>query len=441
MVLYWLRKDLRVNDNSVITEYSSSRCKCVFTWAPKEMEPWAPGEASQVWLEQSLSNHASNLKNRGVDLSIEKGESSFEILKSIVQKESISKIVFQWSSCPQWQLIERKTREKLLVLGIEVNSYSDNIWTQPYNLKTKTGNFYKVFTPFYKNLLTQHWDFETTNPSYSINERREALNFKLIDSKQWGQKILNSWNPGEWGANEALEEFLKYKIEKYQVDRDYPVLKGTSRLSPHLVWGEISVKKILRELNLHYGDSFRELPFTRQLAWREFAMYLIRYFPHSKSESLNLEYANFPYVNNEKWLDHWKKGETGFDIIDAAQKELWETGWMHNRMRMLSASFLIKDLNISWKEGAKWFWETLVDADLANNQFGWQWAAGVGADAAPYFRVFNPHTQHKKFDSESKYCAKYLKNPNILVSEIVDHDEQRLKALDRYKSFKEEMKN
>jgi deoxyribodipyrimidine photo-lyase len=229
----------------------------------------------------------------------------------------------------------------------------------------------------------------------------------------WAAGLRESWMPGSAGAHRALQHFLKDGFDGYDAGRNHPGTRGTSRLSPHLHFGELSPREIWHATRRHaegHGrhTSWRESQFLAEVGWREFAHHLLYHFPHTPEQPLRANYARFPWASNDPALAAWRAGATGYPIVDAGMRELWHTGWMHNRVRMIAASFLIKDLLISWTEGARWFWDTLVDADLASNTLGWQWVAGCGADAAPFFRIFNPTTQGTKFDPDGTYVRRWV---------------------------------
>jgi deoxyribodipyrimidine photo-lyase len=233
----------------------------------------------------------------------------------------------------------------------------------------------------------------------------------LLSGMNWADGIAASWKPGEEGATENLKKFLAWAFEKYSAGRNFPGTRGTSRLSPYLHFGEIGPRQVWRAVRRHAESAglktWRASQFITELGWREFSHHLLFHFPHTPDAPLRADFKKFPWRKNPAGLKAWQKGQTGYPIVDAGMRELWTTGWMHNRVRMIVASFLVKDLLVSWQEGARWFWDTLVDADLAGNTLGWQWTAGCGADAAPYFRVFNPTTQGHKFDPGGEYVRSW----------------------------------
>ena len=267
-------------------------------------------------------------------------------------------------------------------------------------------------------------------PSLALEE------FGLEPVVDWTSGLRSSWEPGEAGATKVLRRFLEHALEDYPKGRDFPALQGTSRLSPHLHFGEISPRQVWEacagQRNAASGT------FLRQLGWREFAHHLLYHFPETAVKPLHSRFSRFRWRRDPQRLRAWQKGRTGFPIVDAGMRELWATGWMHNRVRMITGSFLVKDLLLHWLEGARWFWDTLVDADLANNTLGWQWIAGCGADAAPFFRVFNPTTQAAKFDPEGNYIGRWvpeLDTPDY-AAQIVNHADARERALEALAEIK-----
>ena len=244
------------------------------------------------------------------------------------------------------------------------------------------------------------------------------------------------WQPGESGARSQLRRFLREALAEYPVNRDKPGLVGTSRLSPHLHFGEISPGQIQRAiLGVANGPHAPCEAYLRQLGWREFAYHLLYHYPQSPRQALRQEFSVFPWRMHPQHFKAWKRGHTGYPLVDAGMRELWHTGWMHNRVRMVAASFLVKHLLIDWQAGAAWFWDTLVDADLANNTLGWQWVAGCGADAAPYFRIFNPAIQTAKFDPGGGYIRRWVPESQHPLP-IVDHGEARERALAALESIR-----
>ncbi|MFT5124754.1 MAG: deoxyribodipyrimidine photo-lyase, partial [Verrucomicrobiales bacterium] len=303
--------------------------------------------------------------------------------------------------------------------GLEAKSFNGSLLFEPWNVETKSGGPYKVFTPFWNMLQTLPPPREPLPAPRKLKrpstwpESMSVDELKLKPTRDWDAGIESDWTPGEAGALAELDRFLDHALIGYSDGRDRPAMRGTSRMSPYLHFGEISPNTIWYNVHEHAqstggaGTITAATSYLREIAWREFAHHLLYHFPQTPDAPLKAVYENFPWNERPGQLAAWQQGMTGYPIVDAGLRELWHTGWMHNRVRMIVASFLIKDLLIDWRKGAAWFWDTLVDADLANNTMGWQWTAGCGADASPFFRVFNPMSQGEKFDPNGDYARKW----------------------------------
>jgi deoxyribodipyrimidine photo-lyase len=405
--ILWFRLDLRLADNPALAAaVKRGAVVPVFVWAPEEEGAWPPGAASRWWLHHSLQSLASDLGG----LVIRRGP-SLDALRQLV-KETGATAVF-WNRRYEPALIARDTKVKqaLLADGLKIESFNSALLFEPWELKP-----YKVFTPFYRTCLAKGIPPART-PRRAVRVVPAASlqldELKLLPKLNWATGF--HWQPGEAGARAQLRQFTP---TGYRTNRDLPAVAGTSCLSPHLHFGEISPRQV--------WHAVANADYRRQLIWREFAHHLLYHFPHTAEKPLRPDFENFPWRKDAKALKAWQRGRTGYPLVDAGMRELWTTGWMHNRVRMVAASFLVKDLLIPWQQGAKWFWDTLVDADLANNTLGWQWVAGCGADAAPFFRIFNPATQAEKFDPQNTYIRRWVKEP---VPPIVDHATARNRAL------------
>lgn len=411
--IVWFRQDLRLEDNLAFIKAceNSGTIVPVYIWAPDEELEWAPGGASRFWLHHSLLDLQHELKSYGLDLIIRQG-ASLENLQTLIEETKASSVF--WNRRYEPAIIARDSKIKALLhdQGINVQSFNSNLLHEPWTIVNKQNKPFKVFSPFWRNCLSQVEPPKPLKcpkgPFKGVHGLKsdpvEALH--LLPKIDWDKGMRASWKPGSSKAKEALETFFT-KIASYSVNRDYPDILGTSKLSPYLHFGEISPRTIWHETKARFSDTDSEC-FLRELGWREFAYHLLFHFPKTTKEPLDDKFADFPWVNNPDHLKAWQKGKTGYPIVDAGMRELWTTGWMHNRVRMIVGSFIVKDLLLPWQEGAKWFWDTLVDADLASNTLGWQWVGGCGADAAPYFRVFNPMTQGEKFDKEGNYIRKWI---------------------------------
>jgi deoxyribodipyrimidine photo-lyase len=322
--------------------------------------------------------------------------------------------------------------------GIRVETFNAATLFEPHTIRSKsTERPFQVFSAFWKTCLSQPAPAapqaapKRLGVPASWPKSLELSELKLEPESNWASGFRSVWNPGEPGASEVLKRFVRSRLNDYPRERDRPDHTGTSRMSPHLHFGEISPRRTWHEINKAKSEEPADC-YLRELGWREFAYHLLFHFPQTTNRPLRAEFQAFPWRSDSALLKKWQRGKTGYPLVDAGMRELWATGWMHNRVRMVAASFLTKHLRINWEEGAYWFWDTLVDADLANNTLGWQWTAGCGADAAPYFRIFNPVRQRERFDPDSEYIRRWV--PELRLGEpypapIVDHDIARREAL------------
>lgn len=459
--IIWFQRDLRIQDNPALKYASQLQLPIlpVYIFDPEEDRNWSMGSSSRWWLHYSLQALQKKLKALGLDVFFFQG-TTLHVLQKIIDKIDVKHIV--WNHCYEPGALIRE--KKLIKLAFAKNciakGFHANLLFIPGQITTKQGNSYQVFTPFWRSCLKQ----EIGKPEGKILKKLQLASYSkplslhtldLLSHIPWAKDFPVLWQPGEDNALKKWKHFLKNKVHQYGQRRNFPAEMGTSMLSPHLHFGEISVKRIFNDL---LKNTYTEV-FLREIGWREFAYHLLIAFPRTPSKPLRVEFTHFPWKKNAKWLKAWQKGMTGIPIVDAGMRQLWQLGWMHNRVRMIVASFLVKDLNIPWQEGAKWFWDTLVDADLANNTLGWQWCAGCGADAAPYFRIFNPFVQSKTFDPKAEYIRQFVpelrKLPNSWIHTphltpkpvleeagiylgktypypVVDHDLARKRALQAY---------
>lgn len=412
--LVWFRRDLRLADNPA-WQAALARGGLpipVFIWAPEEEAPWAPGAASRWWLHHSLSALQASLAAAGCPLVIRRGPTQ-PALQDLLRQTGATAVF--WNRLYEPAVLERDKAVKtaLRATGVDARSFNSALLHEPWTVQTQQGKPYQVFTPFYRT-CQQVGDPSRPLPSPAPAARRKTAlaslelgGLKLLPAKPWAGGLRDSWQPGETGALTLLDDFAGGPVARYQQARDLPAEPSTSRLSPHLHFGEVGPRQVWWAIRQARHGAAAE-PYLRQLVWREFAHHLLYHFPHTPTQPLRPEFSAFPWHQDAKGLKCWQRGRTGFPIVDAGMRELWRTGWMHNRVRMIAASFLVKDLLIPWQEGAAWFWDTLVDANLANNTLGWQWTAGCGADAAPFFRVFNPALQGEKFDPQGAYVRRWV---------------------------------
>jgi len=414
--ILWFRNDLRLADNLALAAAvkRGEPIVPVFIWSPEEEGDWPPGSASKWWLHQSLAAFDARLRQHGSRLIIRRGP-TLATLRALA-KETGANAVF-WNRRYEPAVLARDAEVKTALRneGIETESSNAALLQEPWTIQNQSGKPFQVFTPFWRNCLAQPDPAEPVPAPKNLLApakwpKSAALEELELEPKiNWTDGMCATWQPGETGATKSLSRFLAKAFADYSEHRNRPDFAGTSRLSPHLHFGEISPRQVwhgLRRMAVKRGlpvEMWRGSQFLVEIGWREFAHHLLFHFPHTPAKPLRPDFKNFRWQKDAAFLEAWQKGRTGYPIVDAGMRELWATGWMHNRVRMIVASFLVKDLLLSWTQGARWFWDTLVDADLAQNTLGWQWTAGCGADAAPFFRVFNPISQGEKFDPNGDY--------------------------------------
>ncbi len=474
-ILLWFRQDLRLTDNRALSAALATGRPVmpVYVLDDDTPGPWRLGGASRWWLHQSLASLGRDLQKLGSRLILKRGLTP-RVLAALAEEIGAAAVDATRSYEP-WALdLEQGLAVQLEAGGCSFKRFSGSLLFEPETLRTKAGDPFRVFTPFYKACL----NLELPKPPlprpehipcpevWPESDRLEgwSLTPKCPD---WAKGFHEHWQPGEAGAKDRLSRFLDEAMAGYGDQRDRPDKPGTSRLSPHLHFGEISPHQCWHavedrlagdRLGSNGGGSF-----LRELVWREFSYHLLFHWPDLPEKAFRPEFEAFPWDDNAAGLDAWQRGRTGYPIVDAGMRELWQTGWMHNRVRMITASFLIKHLLIPWQAGEAWFWDALVDADLANNSASWQWVAGSGADAAPYFRIFNPLLQGKKFDPRGDYVRRFvpeletldtaylhapweapshvLKAAGIVLGEtyphpIVNHGTARKRALEAYQAIR-----
>ncbi|MBI1263010.1 MAG: deoxyribodipyrimidine photo-lyase [Rhizobiales bacterium] len=413
-VIVWFRQDLRLSDNPALSHAVASGQPVVpvFILDDKVMK----GGASRWWLQGSLEALAEALAKSGATLVLRRGDAAEEITRLVSETKAGA---ICWNRCydPVSTARDARLKEHFKSQGLEVQSFNGSLLAEPWELSTKTGERYKVFTPFWKSLAAMA-PFPHPLPAPKKIRGHSLASDDLADwqlrptAPDWAAGFDAHWQPGEQGAQTRLRHFLDEIVMRYKDQRDMPGIDGTSRLSAHLHWGDISPRQIwaLAQMHMaaHEGSGRGVDGFLREVGWRDFAIHLVFHWPEMRDKAWKPEYDAFPWKEDAAGLRAWTKGLTGYPIVDAGMRELWQTGFMHNRVRMIAASFLIKDLLVDWREGADWFEDTLVDADLAVNRASWQWVAGSGADAAPYFRIFNPILQGEKFDPDGVYVRRFV---------------------------------
>ncbi len=446
--IVWLRRDLRLADHQPFTDAAQHGAVIpVYIHAPQEDGAWTPGAASNWWLHQSLRELSGALVAKGSRLVLRRGD-SLEELQRLLAESGARRVVWQRQYEPAVTARDARIKSALRAGGIGAESFPGALLFEPWEALNKSGAPYQVFTPFWRAALTRLRSVDTLPEPKTIAApvrwpgSLSLDDLQLMPRKLWYSGLQQAWQPGEAGAASNLQQFADGPIRDYATGRDVPARRATSLLSPALHFGELSPRQVLRSVSSQAG--WREHRFVAQIGWREFAYSLLFHFPHTTDAPLRPEFSQFQWRDGRAagtQLRAWQQGRTGIPIIDAGMRELWATGYMHNRVRMLVASFLVKNLRIHWLEGARWFWDTLVDADLANNTLGWQWSAGCGADAAPYFRVFNPQVQAQRFDAQREYIRHWV--PEVETPEypppIVDLDETRKQALAEWRAMRARM--
>lgn len=465
--IMWFRQDLRLHDNpALLKALEADLLFPIYIIDDENAGKWQIGSASKVWLHHALEDLNKHLKGQ---LSIFKGKAD-DIIASLVKEQGIDAVF--WNRCYEPWRIKRDSELKTSLAKLantEVKTYNASLLWEPWEIAKNDGTPYRVFTPFYKKGCLNAHPPRDPKPKPTIDSNK-LLRFSdgyLLDDlsllpkkPEWHKTImtLDNWQMSEQGAHDRLDDFLENGLTNYRKGRDFPSMQSVSGLSPYLHFGQISPHTVWQRAAALKADNNRD-HFLSELGWREFSYYLLYHFPSLPEENFQPKFNGFPWQDDEGWLLAWQKGETGVPMVDAGMRQLWQTGYMHNRVRMIVGSYLIKNLLIDWRHGQDWFWDCLFDADLASNAASWQWVAGSGADAAPYFRIFNPVTQGQKFDPDGDYVRQYvpelkdlpnkyihcpweadfstLRQANVILGKtypqpLVDLKESRQKALTAY---------
>ena len=466
--IVWITEDLRIENNHALSYASQNHeiVSALYIYNNKYFDE--KREAQKWWLSKSLESFKKDLNEFNISLEILSGD-EVDILSKIKERDDIT---IYWSKVYEPAITKKSEKIKDLFIKNKVNykNFKGNILIEFQDVTKNDGTPFKVFTPFWKNAEQRYLEKVPSKPSKirKLNKKLDLMNKsikpkEILPKKNWYKKFEKYWNPSELEAKEYLKKLIKNKINNYGDTRDFPSIDGTSKLSPFLKHGQIHVETIWNKCQEIEVKSKGYRKYINELGWREFSHSLINYFPEMLKGNLRKEFDNFPWVKNQEHLKLWKKGSTGYPLVDAGMRELYETGWMHNRVRMVVGSFLVKHLRIHWVEGERHFRNCLMDFNEANNVAQWQWVAGCGADAAPYFRIFNPILQGEKFDKEGIYTKKWvpeLKNiPNeflykpwelekkyqeqlrIVIGKdypepIVEHSKARNLALEAFQSLK-----
>lgn len=430
-VLVLFRNDLRLADNPALhaAVTSGAPVACAFILDDETPGPWRMGGASRWWLHHSLSALTHALSKKGGRLILRRGRLASEAL-ALAHELNAGAVYWNRSFEPDHAAEDQTLARGLTHAGVSAHDFNAALLFDPAKIRTGNGTGFRVFTPFWRACLAAPPpSLPLPAPARIPAAEEKPATLTLEDLKllpttpDWAGGLRESWTPGEDGARKRLIALIEGALPQYATMRDRPDVAGTSRLSPHLHFGEISARSVWHAVH-HAIAATPALErdgakFLSEIGWREFSAHLLAHTPDLPHRNLRSEFDAFPWVDNVDALTAWQKGKTGIPIVDAGMRELWQTGYMHNRVRMIAASFLVKHLLIDWRQGAAWFWDTLVDADLANNSASWQWVAGCGADAAPYFRIFNPVLQGAKFDPEGAYVRRFVPELAKLSPEFI----------------------
>ena len=463
--IVWIRNDFRILKNDALA-YATQNHENVCAFYVLKKKDFSKRSAQLWWLYHSLKNFKKKLNQFNINLEVIEANSYKEIFKKIIIKKNFS---IYWNKVyePDFLLFDKKSSNILETKNINFKIFKGNILNEPFEIKKDDNTPYKVFTPFWKKAEKFYLNKEFSKEQKikisvkKINFLNHTINLEsILPKKKWHLAFEKFWNPNEETALKNTKYFIENGLSDYGKNRDIPSIEGTSKISPYLAFGQIHIETIWEECQRIKTKNSDYRKYINELGWREFSHSLINYFPEMLKGNLRKDFDRFPWQENKKHLDAWKKGVTGYPIVDAGMRELYETGWMHNRVRMVTASFLVKHLRIHWQEGEKYFRDCLLDFNEANNIAGWQWVAGCGADAAPYFRIFNPILQGERFDPQGDYVKKWIPElsnvpkkfihkpwelhedaKNFETSKgypkpIVNHEEARNAALKAFKSLK-----
>ena len=432
VILAWFRRDLRVQDNPLLAEAAQRGVPVIplYIHAPQDEGDWPAGAASRWWLHHALQSLRKALDEAGLRLVVRQGP-GLPVLQELVrqlqtQDLRVTEVLVNRRYEPAVARADDHIRQGLARLGITLRSFNSGLLIEPEQVRNKAGQPFRVFTPFWRYLRTRAIDppvrVEVSRlvPATAVPAGESIEQLGLLPSIPWDRAFPVVWNPSLEGAAAALDGFVSKPLDDYREQRNLPAVEGTSRLSPFLHFGQLGPRQVWAAVHAADAqDNSGGVTFLSELAWREFAAHLLHHFPDSPERALKEAFRRFPWQSDRRLLRAWQKGLTGYPFVDAGMRQLWHTGWMHNRVRMVVASFLVKHLLQPWQDGAAWFWDTLVDADLASNTLGWQWVAGCGADAAPYFRIFNPILQGEKFDPGGDYVRRYVPELEHLPAQYI----------------------
>jgi len=422
--IFWIREDFRIENNPALSFATNNHDNVIALYIYNNNEFDNKREAQKWWLFKSLESIKKELSKFKINLEILKGD-ELDIFSKLKKKDDVC---IYWNKIYEPDVISKgkKIRDLFIKNEIEYKYFKGNILNEFQEVTKNDGTPFKVFTPFWRT-AEQIYLNQPPSKNYTVKKRTKAINFfknsldlkNILPNKKWYEKFDKYWKVSENDSQKILKDLLENKIKDYGTNRDIPSINGTSRLSPYLKFGQIHVNTIWKKCSELKSKGIGYRKYINELGWREFSHSLINYFPEFLKGNFRKEFDKFPWAKNEKFLKAWKKGMTGYPIVDAGMRELYETGWMHNRIRMVVGSFLVKHLRINWVEGEKHFRNCLLDFNKANNVAQWQWVAGCGADAAPYFRIFNPILQGEKFDKEGIYVKKWVPELNKVPAKFI----------------------
>ncbi|WP_088343529.1 MULTISPECIES: deoxyribodipyrimidine photo-lyase [Rhodomicrobium] len=430
-ILLWFRRDLRLSDNAALEAAAASGAPVipVYVLDDESAGDWAIGGAGRWWLAGSLRALGADLQARGSRLILMRGE-TLKVLSALAKATSAEAVYFTRGYEPWARRLETALHARLKAEQVACRRFGGHLLLEPEAVANKAGEPFKVFTPFHRACAAMEpppaplsapkmlaaparWPMSDTLEDWALEPRRP----------DWAGGMRAFWTPGEAGARRRLDEFIENALADYAEARNRPDIDGSSRLSPHLSFGEINPRQVWHAVEhaaaMTPARQRGAAAYTRELYWREFSYHLLFHYPDLPEKPFRPEFAALPWKPDAASLAAWQRGRTGYPFVDAGLRQLWSIGWMHNRVRMAVASLLTKHLLIPWREGEAWFWDTLVDADLANNAMNWQWVAGSGADAAPYFRIFNPMLQGRKFDPDGDYVRRWVPELAAMPAELI----------------------
>ena len=439
--LFWFREDLRLTDNPALHAAieSGQPLICLFLYDETSEGGWGAGGARKWWLHHSLQSLKKDIEALGGQLIFQAGTCE-TLIPGIVEKTEATHVYWTRRYSPSQIEIDKQIKATLEGKGISVTSMNGRLLHEPWHFKTGGGQSYRVFTPLWKAMKargTVRQAIKSANSMSWAQHSLQSLELEELDllptSPNWAADFSSQWQPGEAGARQRLARFISEAAAHYRDARNRPDKLGTSGLSPHLQHGEISPIQIWHAIK--FAVDAGDIPFDQadvflsEIAWREFSYVLLFHNPDMLAKEINPKFSNFPWHQDSAKLKAWQSGKTGYPIVDAGMRELWKTGWMHNRVRMIVGSFLVKHLLINWRDGMAWFWDTLLDADIGANTASWQWIAGCGADAAPYFRIFNPMLQGAKFDPNGDYIRRFVPELEKLPTKYLNEPWEAPKAI------------